>query len=696
MSRDLIEFDNKTVAEARAALNKGTRDPDVLRALLSDLIEAQARADQRAEKHAKASEEARSDAERNRAERDQSERQLDYYSGELENDVTARTQELKTERAKLEKLVDLGIAMAAERDENTLLWLILEAAMELTHADGGTFYLMAEDNRSLTFKILKNKTLGVELGTDPSKPVSLPPVPLFDRDTGQENHHNVVTSAVWRRETVNIPDAYSSKDYDFSGTKSFDESNGYRSISFLTVPLTPRGGEVTGALQLINATDPETGSIVPFDEDLQGFIEALAAQAAVTMDNQKLLVAQRTLMDSFIELIAGAIDAKSPYTGEHCKRVPELAMMLVQKAHASDTGPFANFAFANEDEWREFRIAAWLHDCGKVTTPEYVVDKATKLETIYNRIHEVRTRFEVLYRDHHINLLRQRIAVLGGEPDAGIEADLEGILEKLRADYAFVAECNIGGEHMSEDAQIRLADLATTQWTRYFDDRIGLSQDEEMYLEDHAPVPVPAPERLLIDRPSQVRPRKTGHAEQIQEAGFKMDIPHHLNNLGELYNLSISKGTLNTEERFTINEHIIQTIVMLETLPFPPHLRRVPEIAGGHHETMVGTGYPRKLTRDQMSIPARVMAIADIFEALTASDRPYKKGKTLSESLRIMCFMCKNRHIDPDIFVLFLETKTYMEYADAFLSEDQIDDVPLDDLLSDARRCCAPGYLNSR
>ena len=153
--------------------------------------------------------------------------------------------------------------------------------------------------------------------------------------------------------------------------------------------------------------------------------------------------------------------------------------------------------------------------------------------------------------------------------------------------------------------------------------------------------------------------------------------------MGEVYNLCIGRGTLTAEERFKINDHMVQTIIMLEQLPFPKHLKRVPEYAGGHHETMIGTGYPRRLTKADMSIPARAMAIADIFEALTAADRPYKKAKTLSESLRIMSFMKKDEHIDPDLFALFLETGVFSEYAEQYLLPEQIDEVDIDQYLVD-------------
>ncbi|SCA57253.1 Methyl-accepting chemotaxis protein (fragment) [Candidatus Terasakiella magnetica] len=595
----------------------------------------------------------------------------------LQEVVAYRTKELDFEKAKLERLVKLGIAMAAERDEIKLLEMILDGAKQLANADGGSLYLRHDENK-LAFEIVKTDSLGFYMGGVDGGEVTIPPVHMYNTENGAPNHSNVVSHCVLSRETIRIDDAYDpcltdDCGFDFSGTRFFDEANNYRSSSFLTVPLMPRGGEVIGALQLINSQD-EKGNIIPFSEEIVSFVEALASQAAVALDNQRLMDAQRVLMDSFIELIAGAIDAKSPYTGGHCARVPELSLMLCEAASEATDGVFHDFAFTDEEEWREFKIAAWLHDCGKVTTPEYVVDKATKLETIYNRIHEVRTRFEVLRRDAEIDCLN---AQLKGEDGSSAIARFKEQVAQLEDDYAFVAESNVGGEFMSDERVARLAQIAEVEWTRYFDDRLGLSQQEELALSDIAPVDLPAREKLLSDRLEHVVPREAGMAEFLEDHGFKMAVPEALYNKGELYNLKIGRGTLNDEERFKINEHMIQTIMMLERLPFPKHMAKIPEYAGGHHETMIGTGYPRKLTKEEMSIPARIMAVADIFEALTAADRPYKKAKTLSEAVRIMGFMVKDQHIDKDLFKLFLEKGLHIEYGQRFLKPEQIDEVDI-------------------
>jgi hypothetical protein len=370
--------------------------------------------------------------------------------------------------------------------------------------------------------------------------------------------------------------------------------------------------------------------------------------------------------------MAGAIDAKSPYTGGHCERVPELSLMLAEEACKVTEGPLADFAFHTPDEWREFKIGAWLHDCGKVTTPEYVVDKATKLETIYNRIHEVRTRFEVLLRDARIEMLE---AVAAGMPADEAEAGFEARKTELVDDYAFIAECNLGGEFMAPERVERLKAIAARTWMRHFDDRLGLSQEELRRIEGVPAEALPAVEAVLADKPNHVIPRPTNSAIFDPSYGFKTRIPENLYNFGELYNLAIGRGTLTEEERFKINEHIIQTIIMLKRMPFPKQMQRVVEYAGTHHETLIGTGYPRGLADKELSVPARITAIADIFEALTASDRPYKKPKTLSECVKILSFFKKDKHIDADLFDLFLSSGVYLRYAERYLKPDQIDEV---------------------
>lgn len=388
--------------------------------------------------------------------------------------------------------------------------------------------------------------------------------------------------------------------------------------------------------------------------------------------------AQEELLDSIIKIIAEAIDAKSPYTGAHCNRVPQIAQMLVEKASLSNSGVFKDFKLESEDELREFEIAAWLHDCGKVTTPEYVVDKSTKLETINNRIHEIRTRFEVLWRDAHITYLE---AKLNAQDDQTSLGALNAAQEKLVDDFKFIASVNIGGEFMSQEKQNRVKEIANIEWLRNFDETLGLGATEIRLYDSDNIQSLPVTENLLSDKKKHLIKREYFDHETYEKDGFTEAVPKYLYNYGEVYNLCIEKGTLTSEERYKINEHVIQTIKMLEKIPFPSHMKNVPEYAGTHHETLIGTGYPRKLTKDELSIPARIMAIADVFEALTASDRPYKKAKTLSESVKILSFMVKDQHLDADIFKLFLVNDLHNIYAKKYLKPEQIDEVNIEEYI---------------
>ena len=387
--------------------------------------------------------------------------------------------------------------------------------------------------------------------------------------------------------------------------------------------------------------------------------------------------AQRELMDSIIRLIAQAIDDKSAYTGGHCERVPELALLLAEHASNSDLPAFRQFTLEDEDQWREYRIAAWLHDCGKITTPEHIVDKGSKLETIYNRIHEVRMRFEVLWRDAELEYLRS--VANAPERQEALKRHLEEAREQLQDDFSFVAECNVGGEYLDDEKLQRLHGIAEKTWQRHFDNRLGLSPLEDLNVPPE-PAPLPATEKLLADKPEHIIER-TGSTEYAPELGINMDIPQHLYNLGEVYNLSISRGTLTEEDRFKINEHMISTIRMLESLPFPPELKNVPRYASTHHETMKGSGYPRRLPGSELSIPERLLAVADVFEALTASDRPYKKAKPVSVAIDILYNMVLDNHIDKDCFELFIKDRVYEEYAHRYLPPEQLDEVNVDSYL---------------
>jgi len=512
---------------------------------------------------------------------------------------------------RLEQLNAIGASLSAERDINRLLESILTAAKSITRADGGTLYRLAEDG-TLRFEILRTSSLKYYLGGTTGNPVPFYPIHLTGKD-GKPNHSMVAAYAALTGKTVNIADAYTADGFDFTGTRNFDKKTGYRSKSFLTVPMANHEHEIIGVLQLINAQDPKTGEILPFSNADQRLAESLASQAAIALTNRMLINQLEQLFESFINLINSAIDEKSPYTGGHCQRVPALTMMLGEAASETERGPLSDFHMSEQDRY-ELKIAGLLHDCGKVTTPVHVVDKATKLETIYDRIHLIDTRFEILKRDAEIAMLKD-----GGSPEA--RARYRERLRQFEEDRMFLRATNIGGERMHDDDIERVKRIAGYTWT-------DISGHEAKFLSDD-----------------------------------------------ELKNLTIRAGTLTAEERQVINHHIVATIKMLEALPWPRHLKNVPEYAGGHHERMDGKGYPRGLKREQMSVQARVMGIADIFEALTAKDRPYKKGKTLSESLEILGRFSQNGHVDPDLFDVFVRRKVYLRYAEMFLDKEQIDEV---------------------
>jgi len=390
---------------------------------------------------------------------------------------------------------------------------------------------------------------------------------------------------------------------------------------------------------------------------------------------------QQDFVDAFIQLIAQAIDDKSPYTAGHCNRVPELGMMLARAAEKSQSGQFEGFKFENDNERREFRIAAWLHDCGKITTPEHIVDKGTKLEANYNRIHEVRMRFEVLWRDAEIEFLQSQLSSTLNKKEALTQ--LHSKKQQLQEDFGFIATANVGGEFMSDDKVERIKQVAAQTWQRHFDDRLGLSPFEELN-KSESEVRLPVTEPLLSDRPEHIVKRIRPLVFD-PSFGINVDVPEHQYNLGEVYNLSISRGTLTAEDRFKINEHMISGIKMLEALPFPAELSNVPRYASTHHETLKGTGYPRKLSAKDLSIPERILVIADIFEALTAADRPYKKAKPVSVAIDILYKMALDEHVDIELFRLFLSSGVYKEYAEQFLPEEQIDAVDISQYFSEQK-----------
>ena len=521
-------------------------------------------------------------------------------------------QKIKSLENRIHRLNEIGMALSTESDTNKLFEMILEEAKNITNADGRTLYSKNDDG-NLKFEILRNDSMATIMGGTSGIDIPFDPVQLWIDDS-TSNQSNVSAYVALTGETVNISDAYKEEGFDFSGTKSFDAKTGYHSKSFLTVPLKNHENEIIGVMQLINARD-ENGEVISFDNDMEEQIESLASQGAVALTNKKLVGELKTLFEAFIQLIATAIDKKSEYTGGHCSRVPVITMMLADEVAKVSSGKYKDFSM-NDEERYELYIAAWLHDCGKVATPPHIVDKGTKLETIFDRIELIKTRMEILKRDAEIAFLKRQIN--GSLTD--FDDEYNDTIKKINDNLRFIESCNVGGEFMKQKLQEKIQAISK--------DRVILDNKEQNILTDN-----------------------------------------------EVRNLNIARGTLLPEERDIINDHISITIDMLDQLPYPKNLKNIPEFAGGHHEKMDGTGYPKGLKGDQMSAQAKIMAIADIYEALTAADRPYKEGKKLSQAMRIMGFMKNDYHIDEDLFEIFVQSGVYKKYAEEYVASGQLDDV---------------------
>lgn len=511
----------------------------------------------------------------------------------------------------------LLVELAATNDTQEIIERILLEAQLLTHSEGGTLYLtknQGERDASLEFEIIKNSKLDIHMGGKHGPTIPFPGIPLNEAD-GTANHHNVAAYSANCKEVVSIQDVYTCDNFDFSGARKFDEQTDYRTRSVLTLPLLNHQDEVIGVLQLINARHPDTHEIMAFSEHYVPLLKGLALYAAIALNNQILVQDLKHLLDAFVKTIAKAIDAKSPHTSGHCQRVP-LLMELIAEAACEDEERYSDFNLS-DDEWYELRVSAWMHDCGKLATPDSVLEKSTKLHKMRDGIEVVEARFSALKAQLKIQHLQE----LADNPSEkhGLEDFYHSQIQKLNEDLDFVRISNKGGEFMSEDSKERIRQIALYTWEdSNGNEKPMLSQDE-------------------ID------------------------------------NLCIERGTLTHDERQVINNHMTVTIDMLEGLPFPKQLKRVPEYAGGHHEKMNGTGFPKGLTKEQMSIPARMMAIADIFEALTAKDRPYKDPMKISTSLNILRNMVKDEHIDGELYELFVRSRVWEKYAKRVLSPEQLD-----------------------
>ena len=480
--------------------------------------------------------------------------------------------------------------------------------------------------------------------------------PVFLPDSKNKKRKLPREACALNRELFVTSNFYTEAEIDTSAHKKFDENLGYDTVALLALPLYNTRQDVIGVIELINPRD-EKGKIVYYTPEIIKQTAALSKLLALQLELNIQNGSYNRLLESFIEVIAKAIDSKSPYTGEHCQKVPVITRMLASAAIAANSGPFKNFEMS-ENEWYSLHIASLLHDCGKISTPDYIVDKSTKLETPYNRIHEIRNRFEILRRDAHIAYLQKRLNNVADKDK--LQAEFVTKVKQLTDDFTFIARCNVGDTTLSDDDIKRLDELSQVPFMRYFSRLEGLSWSEKELINDKDKASQPEEEHLLQDRPEQIAT---------------------LYNQGELTNLKIKFGTINEAERAKINEHVKNTIEMLKDLSFPPELSNIIEYAGAHHERVDGKGYPNGLTGDQMSIPAKIMAIADVYEALTARDRPYKEPKKLSQVLSIMRDMKNSGHLDPDLYDLFIKSGVYLDYAQDYISPEQIDFINPDEYL---------------
>ena len=432
---------------------------------------------------------------------------------------------------------------------------------------------------------------------------------------GKPNMHSVSAVCALKGETINIKDAYEDKKYDFSGTKGFDEKHNYHSKSFLNVPLKNHKDSVIGVLQLLNAKN--NNEIISYSNEVVELVESLASQASIALTNQMLIEEQKQLFKSFIQLVAEALEEKDEVTGGHCTRVPVLTMMFADAINDDSEGAYKNYKFS-EDEMEELYVAGWLHDFGKVATPEHIMNKSTKLECLFDKIDLIIMKFEILKRDKSIEFYKKMI--LNPNDENELRKNMIKEIESINNDLNFLKDCNIGGEFMSDEMKKRVEDISS----------------QKIYVEDK--------ERNILSN-------------------------------SEKENLQISKGTLSNDDRQVMNKHVSLSYELLNKLPYPKHLKQVPFYAGCHHEKIDGSGYPNGYKGDKLPLQARVIAIADVFEGLTAPDRPYKKGYSLSKAIQILSYMVKDKEIDEDLFKLFINKKLYLKYAKNHVDSSQIDEI---------------------
>src|SRR5271168_347383 len=518
----------------------------------------------------------------------------------------AAREELEAAEREREQLNEIGIALSSQRDVRELLNLILAKAREITRADAGSLYLVdddAEGQRHLRFMLTQNDSL-----VFPFKEFTLPLA-----------EDSMAGYTALRGKVVNFADAYHiPPEMPFHFNDHYDRESGYRTKSLLTLPMRNAKDEVLGVLQLINAkNDPAArlrseadvaAHVLPFHERSVRLALSLASQAAVAYENRKLYNDIQTLFEGFVKAAVTAIEQRDPTTSGHSLRVAAYTQGLAEVVDQVVTGPYSGSHFDHE-QMKEIRYAALLHDFGKVGVREEVLVKAKKLYPLQMEL--VKQRFDYIRKEVEVGMVRRK---------------LQTFLERDR------------GDALSEIARL----------SEDFEQRLERIQEYLQFIME-------ANEPTLME---QGQFRKLNEiAKQFFLDSKGSELPYI--NADEMRLLSIPKGSLDAAERQQIESHVMYTFNFLSQIPWTKELRGVPEIARAHHEKLNGAGYPYKLHGDQIPLPTKMMTICDIFDALTASDRPYKRAVPIERALSILEECVQANEIDAELFRLFRESKVY-------------------------------------
>jgi HD-GYP domain-containing protein (c-di-GMP phosphodiesterase class II) len=500
----------------------------------------------------------------------------------------------------IQRLTEIGRALSSERDLSSLLERILAEARRFTSADAGTIYMLRDDG-ALHFEVMHNDTFGTYLGGSSGNPIpsSLNPVAL---DKAHVSGYSALSG-----ETVNIPDVYAAEGFDFSGTRAYDQRSGYRSKSMLVVPMKNHESTVVGVLQLINAKSPRNQQFIPFSDRIVDLVESLASQAAVALTNTQLIQESRALFEALIRVMAKAVDKKDPTTAGHTERVTQLSVALAETVNETTEGELAGVRFSEQD-LEELRIAGWLHDIGKLTTPEPIINKGKKLEAFFDRVAVLKERFQAIKAIRRSQGWEEQARLLrSGAPKREIreaECRCRHDMDLLEEELGFLISCNEPVEDLADPRFERLKSIS---------------------------------EKTYVDLEGR---------------------PHPYLTEDEMENLSIRKGSFTPNDLQIMREHVSVTMELLNLVPFTKRLAHVPLYAGQHHELLDGSGYPNRLSGQELPLLSRILTLCDIFDALSAKDRPYKKAYSLETCLNILAKEMAGK-LDSRLVELFIRNRLW-------------------------------------